>query len=141
MRRRPWPDVPQPTRGRLRAIYRDLDAVYDLRSRLSYRLARQVCELWLVAEGVSLEAARTTEQRRHGRGRRASRQRVNAVAKRQGLHVETLNKALARLEALAGLRPGADPLDELLRRTWTPNPPETAALRPMRTEAADGRRS
>jgi hypothetical protein len=116
MRRRPWPDIPQPTRSRLRAIYRDLDAVYDLRARLSYRLARQVAELWLVAEGVSLEAATTTEQRRRGRGRRANRRVVNGVAKRQGLHVDTLNKALVRLEALAGRRNGhgGDPVSELL---------------------------
>ena len=115
MRRRPWLEVDQPTRGHLRAIYRDLDAVFDLRSRLAYRLARQVAELWLVADGVSLEAATTTEQRRRGRGRRANRRLVNAVAKRQGLHVDTLNKALLRLEALAGRRNGhADPLDQVL---------------------------
>ena len=115
MRRRPWGDVPQPTRRRLRAIYRDLDAVYDLRGHLAYRLARQVCELWMVAEGVSLEAATTSEQRRRGRGRRATRRLVNAVAKRQGQHVESLTKTLAQLEALAGRRNGhGDPLDRVL---------------------------
>lgn len=102
MRRRPWQDVPQPLRGRLRAIYHDLNARYDLRDRLTYRLAKQVCELWLVVEGVSLEAAQTSEQRRWGRGRKATRQRVNATAKRQGQHLETLTKTLEQLEALAG---------------------------------------
>jgi hypothetical protein len=114
MSRRPWEDVPQPTRRRLRAILRDLGTVYDLRSRLAYRLGQQVAELWLVTRGVSVEAALTSEQRRRGRGRRANRRLVNAVAKRQGMHVDSLNKALAQLEALAGPRRSADPLDQVL---------------------------
>jgi hypothetical protein len=114
MSRRPWEDVAQPTRRRLRAILRDLGTVYDLRSRLAYRLAQQVAELWLVVRGVSIEAAQTSEQRRHGRGRRANRRLVNAVAKRQGLHVETLHRAMAHLEAVAGPRPGTDPMSTLL---------------------------
>jgi hypothetical protein len=102
MRRRPWGDVPQPTRRHLRAILRDLGTVYDLRGLLAWRLAQQAAELWLVTRGVSLEAALTSEQRRQGRGRRANRKTVNAVAKRQGQHLETLTKTLAQLEALAG---------------------------------------
>jgi hypothetical protein len=114
MRRRPWGDVQQPTRRHLRAILRDLGSVYDLRGLLAWRLAQQVAELWLVTRGVSVEAATTSEQRRRGRGRRATRRVVNAVAKRQGQHMESLTKALAQLEALAGPRPGADQLDQVL---------------------------
>jgi hypothetical protein len=125
MRRRPWQEVPQPVRRRLRAIYHDLNARYDLRDRLTYRLAKQVCELWLVVEGVSLEAAQTSEQRRWGKGRKATRLRVNATAKRQGQHLETLTKTLERLEALAGKHgTHTNPLIDLARSASRPGRPQ-----------------
>jgi hypothetical protein len=90
----------------------------NLRPRLAYRMAQQVAELWLVVtRGVSVEAAQTSEQRRRGRGRRANRRVVNAVAKRQGLHVDSLNKALARLESLTGRNGHASTdVDDLLAK-------------------------
>jgi hypothetical protein len=111
-----WQDVPEPTRSELRLVYRDLRATYNLSTRLTRRYAKQVAELWVVAGGVSQEAARVAGQRHTGRGRRAKRQVVNAVAKRQGLHLESLDEALAQLEAMAGRRNGHsdDPVSELL---------------------------
>ena len=110
-----WQDVPEPTRTELRLVYRDLRATYNLTTRLARRFAQQTAELWVVAGGVSQEAARVAGQRHTGRGRRAKRQVVNQVAKRQGLQIDSLDKALARLEAMAGRRNGhADPLDQVL---------------------------
>jgi hypothetical protein len=110
-----WQGVPEPTRTELRTVYRDLRARYNLSTRLARRFAEQTAELWVVAGGVSEEAARVAGQRQTGRGRRAKRQLVNALAKRQGLQIDSLDKALLRLEALAGRRADhADPVSELL---------------------------
>jgi hypothetical protein len=117
MSRRPWSDVERPTRRRLRTILRELGGVYDLRPVLAYRLAQQVAELWLVTRGVSIEAAVTGEQRRTGRGRRPNRRVVIQAAKRQALHMRSLDDALTRLEAMAGRRTNghaAGGLDDVL---------------------------
>jgi hypothetical protein len=85
MRRRPWGDVPQPTRRLLRAILRDLGRVYDLRGLLAWRLAQQVSELWLVTRGVSLEAAQTSESLRQHAGSPRKRETCSARC-RAALH-------------------------------------------------------
>lgn len=115
-----WADLPEPARGELRAIYRDLRAEYRLdrvsSRRLARRLAKTAAEAWAAADAVSQEAAAVALKRRAGLGRRPSVKHVRAAAKRQGLQLQTLRDALMRLKELAGGNGhhGTDPLEALI---------------------------
>jgi len=97
-----WAEVPEPTRSELRAIYRDLRAEFGLPTRRARRYAKQVCELWLVTDRLSEQAARLVGQRKLGRATQSTRRVVNGVVKRQSLELYSLDQARQQLAALVG---------------------------------------
>ena len=100
-----WQDIPEPARGELRAIYRDLRAEFPLRRRLAKRWAALVAESWLVTAATSKTAVLVALKHHVGRGRRPNKRELGQAAKRQWLQVDGLDqRLLRRLEQLAPAR-------------------------------------
>ena len=98
-----WRDRPQPARRQLRAFFKALDDKYGpFPDRVVRAQARLTCEAWLQADAASGAAIETTSKRQRGTGRRPSAQQVSRSMKRSALQVETYQRALDRLEAMAG---------------------------------------
>jgi len=96
-----WDDTPPPVRKALRAVYRELRAEHaGLTSPLAKRYAKSTAELWAVTDALSQEAAVLALTRKTGQGRRANRRLVQQAAKRQALHLGSLDGALAKLAAI-----------------------------------------
>jgi hypothetical protein len=89
-----WADVPEPARGQLRAIYRDLRARYRPRGRLSRAAAKLVAELVFTTAAASEAGVLAVVKRQQGRGRRPNARQVNAALKRGALQLGSLNQAL-----------------------------------------------
>lgn len=101
-----WDDAPVAVRKALRRVYRELRAEFDgLPSPLAKRYAKAVAELWVTTDAVSQESAVLASTRKTGKGRRANRRLVQQAAKRQALHLGSLDGALVKLKALATKRP------------------------------------
>jgi hypothetical protein len=112
-----WADVPEPSRGQLRGIYRELRARYGLRGRLGLAAGKMIAELVFTTAAASEAAARAAIRRSFGRGRRPSARQVNAVLKRAGLQLGSLNQALpGGVAALLGGNGRALTPDEMLAR-------------------------
>lgn len=96
-----WADVPQPTRTELRRLYRELRAAHGgFRTAQAKRYAKTVCELWIVADVASQEAARLAGQRRAGTWKRKTRRLVTGAMKRAALQAYSLDQARAQLAAM-----------------------------------------
>ena len=106
----------QPARRQLRGYFRALEIKYGpFADRVVRAQARLTCEAWLQADAASGAAIETTSKRQRGTGRRPSAQQVGRSMKRSALQVETYQRALDRLEAMAGGARKPTP-DELLDR-------------------------
>jgi hypothetical protein len=114
--RRLWRDLPKADRGRLRAMFRTLEARFGLRDRLAAEYARLATEAWGTASQASEAALAEGAKRRHGRGRRPSLQALDRRQKRQALSVGSFDQLVRRLHELAQRTgPGPD-LAAALRR-------------------------
>lgn len=113
-----WADVPEPARGQLRAIYRELRTKYKPRGRLSRTAAKLTAELMFTTAAASETGVLVVVKRALGRGRRPSPRQVNAALKRAALQLGSLNQMLPGGVAalLAGRNGHAPTPDELLAR-------------------------
>jgi hypothetical protein len=75
---------------------------------LGRQYASATAGLWVDWRAAEVALAEAQRQRLQGRGRRPSAQRIGRLQRRSGLAWSDYNQALAKLEALAGRRPGRD---------------------------------
>jgi hypothetical protein len=95
-----WLEQPEPLRSELRRIYCELREEFGLPTRASRRYAKMTAEIWHASEAVSEETAKLAGNRKHGKGRKPTSQKIRLLVKRQSLQANALDTALSKLGAL-----------------------------------------
>lgn len=113
-----WADVPEPARGQLRGLYRELRTKYRPHGRLGRAAAVLATETAFTALAAFEAGVVAVVKRGTGRGRRPNARQVNALLKRSALQLGTLDRLLPGgvADLLAGERNrNGDPLAAVRR--------------------------